>query len=152
MLNLRRLRLIETVDRTGKKLRHGVWAALLFGITLLVACDGDSTTEAGTGELIGTWVLVSVDDVEAPPGTLTWTISLTTITAESGPPDPCIEVGTYTVSGSMITATTTSVSGSGCGSEIGDTITFTFDVSGDTLTAVFSDPDLGTATFVFNRA
>lgn len=121
------------------------------GVVVLAGCGGDGTTGPANEQLLGTWVLVSVNDVQAPSGTLTWTISSTTITAESGPPDPCVEVATYEVSGDRITGTTTSVSGSGCGGNVGDTMEFTFDVAGDMLTTVFTDPELGTATFVFRR-
>lgn len=125
---------------------------LVLPIALLAGCNGDDSTSPTTDRLVGKWVLVSVDDVQAPAGALTWTITSTTITAESGPPDPCVEVGSYTVSGNRITFTTTSLSGSGCGGEIGERFEFTFEVAGDTLTVVASDPDLGTATFVFRRA
>lgn len=123
---------------------------IIGGLILLAACGGEPTAP-GSGELVGTWILVSVNEVPAPPDTLTWVFTELTITADAGT-DDCVQVGTYTVSGNRITATTTSVSGSGCGDEVGDSGSFIYEVSGDTLTVVMIDPDLGTATFVFERA
>ena len=131
-------------------MRRRISRGLLVGLVVLSACGGDSVT--GTdGGLQGTWILVSVNGVDAPQGTLTWTITAATITAHSGPPDQCVETGSYTVSGNTITVTTTSLSGDGCGGEIGEVFEFTFALSGDTLTATIQDPDLGTGVFVFRR-
>jgi hypothetical protein len=122
--------------------------ALSTAALLLVGCS-DSTSPV-QGDLVGTWALVSVDGVAAPAGTLTWIITPTTITANSDNGD-CIEVGTYTVSGNRVTSTTTSFSGPGCGGEVDDMFTFTVTVSGETLTATVTDPELGSATFVFRK-
>ncbi len=51
-----------------------------------------------------------------------------------------------------LSALATSFTGQGCASEVGDVTEFTFDVTGDTLTAVIDDPEIGTGTFVFERA
>jgi len=128
-------------------------ARLAVAALLLVACSGDGPTSSTTpgGGLVGTWLLVSVDNVTAPPGTLRWVITSSTITADSQT-DDCVDVGTYVVSGNTITATTISLSGSACAGTIGEMFGFTFTVASNTLTAVFTDPVLGTATFVFERA
>lgn len=129
--------------------------ASVLAVVILAGCGGDDGTSPSTKELIGTWVLESVSDANeersAPPGTLTWTISTSTITAISDD-GGCIEVGTYSVSGNRLIFTTTSVTGPECGDEPGESFSLTFEVSGDTLTVVASDPELGTATFVFRRA
>ena len=56
------------------------------------------------------------------------------------------------MSGNRVTSTTASLSGTACAGLIGEMFVFTFTIDADTLTAVFTDPILGSATFVFERA
>lgn len=123
--------------------------AILMALTV-TGCGSDSTAPGG-GALAGTWHLVSVNGFTAPVGTLSWTFTADGFVANSDDGD-CVESGAYSLSGSQLTAVVTGFSGSGCGGEIGDTITATVTVTGDTLTAVLTDPDLGSATFIFRRA
>ncbi|HSA55512.1 MAG TPA: lipocalin family protein [Gemmatimonadaceae bacterium] len=133
----------------GTLVSRALLRAWLVASATLSAC-GDGGTSPTPSALVGTWTLVSVDGIQAPAGTLMWTITGTTIASNADNGD-CIEAGTYTVDGNRITTQIVSVSGGGCGGEVGDVFTFTYSVAGDTLTVVVTDPDLGSATLIFRR-
>jgi hypothetical protein len=123
-------------------------ACLLF---LLTGCGSDSVTDSSTGSIEGTWNLASVDGVQAPAGLLTWTFTATTVTSVSGDVD-CTETASYVLENGRVRATITQLAGEGCASEIGAVIEFPVVVTSTTLTATISDPEVGTAVFLFSRA
>jgi hypothetical protein len=133
----------------SRSVRAWRWTVPL-SLLLCVAC-GEDGVSPGTEVLIGQWSLLSVNGQSARPGLLTWTVTSSTITAVSNE-DDCTEVGSYTYANGTLSTTVISLNGTDCGGEVGDTLAFPVSIAGDTLTATITDPDLGTAVFVFGRA
>lgn len=123
----------------------------MLGLLFLLAGCGDDSSDPGVNSLIGTWHLTTVNGQPIIAGVfVTWVITETTFTATSDL--DCTITSTYTINGNMLTGTITSLSGSQCGAQVGDKDTFEFNVSGNTLTIIIIDDDLGTGTFVLTRA
>jgi len=113
--------------------------------------NNQSNDSSDNPSLIGTWHLSTVNGQPVIPGVfLIWTITESTVTATSDL--DCIEVGTYSISGDMVSVTTISLSGTQCGGHVGEQNSAgPFTVSETTLTIIINDEELGTATFVFTK-
>jgi len=123
---------------------------------LLAACLGacgntvDLIEPPDTNDLIGTWRLASLDGVAAPSGTLTWILTARVLTRIT---PGCLDTGSWGSAGSFITVITIQVDTSeDCTAAVGDTLTFTYTISGTTMTAVVTPTGGAASTHVFERS
>ena len=105
-------------------------------IILLPGCDSSDVDTSSS--IVGRWSLVKVNGQDPVAGTiLIYEFTNDTVRVESDL--DCITLNSYSISGETLNITVTSVQGSQCGDNVGDTASFNITIEGGTLTLDASD-------------